>query len=166
MLCEKCGQHQATTHIQKTVAGVSEEHHLCASCAAQLGYSHFTFDIGDLWPSLFGGNKANITAAEKGKRCEGCGSSFADFLRTKRAGCSGCYTAFKEQLAPSLERMHGRVSHTGKTPRGASQKARAKEKLLTMKKEMAEAASQQDYERAALLRDEIKRMEEKVDENE
>ncbi|HCC34833.1 MAG TPA: hypothetical protein DEQ02_04070 [Ruminococcaceae bacterium] len=165
MLCEKCGKNQATTHIQKTVAGVSEEHHLCASCAAQLGYSHFTFDMGDLWPYLFGEEKPGA-AVEKETRCENCGMSFADFLKSKRVGCAVCYKAFEERLAPSLERIHGSVTHRGKLPRHAAWQSEKNKKLASLKKEMAGAVESQNYEQAALLRDEIKRLEERVTENE
>ncbi len=61
MRCEHCGRNEATFHYQRTVNGRTEEAHLCPRCAAELGYDtgFGDFDsfgsVFSLLPSMLGG---------------------------------------------------------------------------------------------------------------
>ena len=61
MRCEHCGRNEATFHYQRTVNGRTREAHLCARCAAELGYDtgFDSFDsfgsVFSLLPSMLGG---------------------------------------------------------------------------------------------------------------
>lgn len=58
MNCEHCGRNEATFHYQKSVNGHTEEAHLCAACAAALGYDtdFGGFDsVFSILPSMLGG---------------------------------------------------------------------------------------------------------------
>jgi hypothetical protein len=46
MLCQNCERNEATTHIKKVVNGETAETHLCADCAAHLGYGDFFSGFG------------------------------------------------------------------------------------------------------------------------
>ena len=37
MLCEICGENEATFHYSEVVNGNKTEHHLCSECAKELG---------------------------------------------------------------------------------------------------------------------------------
>ena len=62
MLCQNCGKREATTHIKRVVNGETSESHLCAECAASLGYadvfSGFGLSFGDLLGGFLGGRAA------------------------------------------------------------------------------------------------------------
>ena len=58
MKCEHCNRNDATFHYQRTVNGHTETAHLCADCAAELGYDagFGSFDsVFSLLPSMLGG---------------------------------------------------------------------------------------------------------------
>ena len=93
-------------------------------------------------------------------RCEGCGATFSDIVRTGKAGCAKCYETFYEQLLPSLQRIHGKTKHTGKVPQSASQQAKKNHHLAQLKEQLNQAVEAQDYEQAAKLRDEIQSLQE------
>ena len=40
MMCQRCGQRAATTHIKTVVNGQLSESHLCSVCAKEQGYGH------------------------------------------------------------------------------------------------------------------------------
>ncbi len=162
MLCQNCGKNEAVTHIKQIVNGEMNETHLCRECARHLGYddifSGFDFDFGGFFGSLLGDMMSPRLAAET-ERCEKCGCSFNDILRYGKAGCSQCYEKFYDRLIPSIRRIHGQASHTGKIGSGAVKREKtesAHEKIEKLRAEMNKAVSAEDFERAAQLRDEIK----------
>lgn len=165
MLCQNCGKNDAVTHIKQIINGEMDEAHLCRDCARHLGYddifSGFDFDFGGFFGSLLGDMISPRLIGET-ERCDKCGCSFNDILRSGKAGCSECYTKFYDKLIPSIKRIHGQASHTGKVGSGAVKREKtesAAEKIEQLRAEMNQAVSVQDFERAAILRDEIKALE-------
>jgi protein arginine kinase activator len=74
-------------------------------------------------------------------------------------GCADCYTAFRDELLPLLENIHGEVQHVGKLPRRAPQDSRRRQDLIRLRSEMKSAISEELYERAAEIRDQIQQLE-------
>lgn len=163
MLCQHCGKRPATTHVKRTVNGVTNEVHLCASCAQEQGISlmsgfgGFGMDLGDFWGSLFGEPAA--LSASTAARCPGCGATFEQIARAGKVGCPDCYTAFRERLTPSIERIHGKTRHAGKQPAAAGESAKKQSRLDELKRQLAESVEKQEYEKCAEFRDEIARLE-------
>lgn len=110
--------------------------------------------------------------------CPQCGMKFASFRQSGLLGCAECYAAFASQLSAPLERWHeGGTHHVGKTPRRVrstetpAQKAAVasvatlaaiemmRRRVETLRRQLAEAVEGEQYERAAKLRDEIRRIE-------
>ena len=161
MLCQNCKKNEATTHIKRIVNGETTQAHLCSDCAKSLGYdtmfSDFSFGFSDMLRSFF--NEPVLASLGSHElRCERCGSTFNDIVSSGKIGCADCYDTFYDKLLPSLERLHGKTSHEGKIPNG-SPVAKKKSELDTLKDELDKAVSEQNYERAAELRDRIKSLE-------
>lgn len=164
MLCQNCKVNEANTHIKRVVNGEATQKHLCSSCAQSLGYdnffSDFTFNLPSLFSSFF--DDRNLLLGEtKADRCEICGCSFEDIIKSGNVGCSNCYKKFYSKLQPSIQRIHGKVRHSGKVPVKAAEpivvkEKTAQEKISDLEKEMAKAIETQNFERAAAIRDEIK----------
>lgn len=116
--------------------------------------------------------------------CSTCGLAYNHFRHTGMLGCPDCYTCFAAQLGPLLERAHeGATHHLGKSPRRTapgksvpscvgsptnptSERAAAlfgsaeerSKRLLILRKQLADAVNAEQYERAAQLRDEMRRL--------
>ena len=58
-----------------------------------------------------------------------------------------------------LFRSHGEVQHVGKAPRRAPQDSRRRQDLIRLRSEMKSAISEELYERAAEIRDQIQQLE-------
>ncbi|MBQ9414682.1 MAG: UvrB/UvrC motif-containing protein [Clostridia bacterium] len=160
MMCERCGKRPATTYVKRTINGQTTEWHLCAECAAAEGvglFGGFGFGVGD----LFGGflTQPALRSAGDAVRCATCGKSFRDIAESGQVGCPDCYTTFYEQLRPSVQRIHGKTVHAGKTALTGTKESRIKEEIEKLKKELQEAIERQDYETCAVLRDKIKELE-------
>ena len=168
MLCQHCKQNEATTHIRRVVNGAAEEFHLCAACAkgaglsAQLASPEFGFQLSDLF-SGFLGSSLHGQPQPAPVRCELCGSSLDEIIRSSRVGCARCYETFAEQLRPTLQRIHGALKHTGKAPEtdpAETARRQREQEVARLRGEIAAAVQAEDYEQAAKLRDEIRKLEE------
>ncbi len=158
MLCQHCGVNTATTHIRRTVNGTTEEMMLCSDCAARLGYNQLSFFTGGLLGSLFAGEMASSPAADA-IRCPVCHISFEEIARSGKVGCAHCYTKFKERLTPTVEKLHGKADHVGKSPVSKEAPPPEKPLLQQLKDQLAEAIETQEFEKAAQLRDQIRELE-------
>ncbi|MBE6765431.1 MAG: hypothetical protein E7546_06090 [Ruminococcaceae bacterium] len=172
MKCSNCGNSNATTHIKQNINGQVSEAYLCPECAEKAGvggmFSGFgSFGFGGFSPfgSLLGSffdEGFSPRSIAPSKRCGICGSSFSEIAERGQVGCSQCYDTFSGELAPSIERIHGRTSHTGKQPGGCSSSDKTPDKtseLELLRKQMDEAVKKQEYEQAAVLRDKIRELE-------
>ena len=86
-----------------------------------------------------------------------------DIIYQLFVGICLCYSKFYSKLQPSLQRIHGKVKHSGKAPMKTAEPVVIKEKnpqdkIADLEKEMAKAVETQNFERAAAIRDEIKQL--------
>jgi protein arginine kinase activator len=170
MLCEKCGKKEATVYYSENINGKEKKFNLCADCAAEMEKSgelkvapHL---IGDSpFGSLFGGLmmpgmlSGSRKAAEQ-KKCPLCGASFRALAAEGMVGCPMCYTAFAEELEPSLARLHQGKSHIGRAPARLKHERDRKKEIASLEHSLKEAVKAEEYEKAAELRDKIRAMKE------
>lgn len=158
MMCENCGKNPATTHLKTVVNGVVHENHLCSYCAANAGYSNMGgLSLTNMLASMFGESVSKGKPISK--RCDCCGASFSDIAQSGRVGCSECYTTFRKELLPSLNRLHGKAIHIGNSPEVEKKEETSEEKIKKLKVKLAEAIKAEEFEEAAKLRDEIRALE-------
>lgn len=171
MKCQKCGKNPADTHIKRVINGEFEEYALCSNCAKELGYTNVFDGFGgfqDSFNSLLGSFFSNaLPARSQATRCEVCNTSYADITRTGMMGCGNCYTIFADQLMPTIRGIHGNITHCGKhsvfADREKTQpvkKVETKENVIeNLKAQLKVAIENQEFEKAAELRDKIREME-------
>ncbi len=95
-------------------------------------------------------------ARETALTCDACGLTYDEFLRTGKLGCTRCYQVFSEQLKPLLLRVHGRNQHAGRVPPGREKERELEQCLSGLRAQMDKAVNDENFEQAAVLRDEIK----------
>ena len=161
MLCEACKQSQATVHLTEIVNDQMTELHLCEGCANQKGAqveSHF--GLADLLSGLADFGKTQEPEEIPAKACPSCGMTYDDFRKVGRLGCAECYLTFKRSLGGLLKRIHGSPLHLGKSPVRLLKAAKgAKTELLDLKRKLERAIDEEEFEEAARLRDQIRRLE-------
>ena len=91
-------------------------------------------------------------------KCPRCGFTQADFKKAGRLGCPDCYKTFAEGLDGLLKSMHKGTRHVGKVPSSLRQSRDLEDRLKALQKKLAKAVEDENFEQAALLRDEIKQM--------
>ena len=147
-------------HLTEIVNDQMTELHLCEACANQKGAqveSHF--GLSDLLSGLAGFSKTEEPEEVSTKSCPTCGMTYEDFRKVGRLGCAECYTTFKRNLGSLLKRIHGSPIHLGKSPARLVKPAKAKTELAEIKRKLERAIENEEFEEAANLRDQIRRME-------
>ena len=90
------------------------------------------------------------------KACPKCKYTLTQFKKTGRMGCPVCYTTFKDVLESALKNMHKGTRHIGKAPAGIKERLDLSQKLEEFEESLREAIALENFEDAAILRDQIK----------
>jgi protein arginine kinase activator len=169
MMCDRCGQRQATIYLTKVVNGEKAELHLCKQCAEK-GDGEFFKDISliSILANLAGAQPRQAAEAAPQVVCSNCGFTLERFRKEGRLGCGQCYRQFAPDLMPVMRKIHGSLQHTGKRPEAAAepvlpQPRKKAGKLEDLKAQLKQAVKTEEYERAATLRDEIRALETAAD---
>ena len=153
MKCENCGKNEVTFVYQSNINGHVEEKHLCSECAEKLGYTQWInahsqrmmqnfFGRG----SLFGSSFFNdfFSPSLMGRMLEDpFDDFFADMPALSAAPARQQETKKEEDLVEKEEQS--RFSYL--------------RQLNALKVEMKKAVHQENFERAAELRDQIHKLE-------
>ena len=168
MLCQHCQKNEATTHIKTNINGNYAEYRLCSACAQELGYGNmfpdFTADFGGMLGSFL---SAALPARSGAARCPECGYTMNDIKKSGKVGCANCYDLFFSELMPTIRSIHGNTEHIGKRPvieytvnKEETPAADNKDqKIEQLRAELKKAIDDENFERAAQLRDEIRQQE-------
>ncbi len=172
MLCERCHQREATIHLSQTHQGQTVEQHLCESCAKEIGLETNLESVFDNFfgQSVFGSSIFNTTGgipafgqpAPRNLACPSCGLSFDEFRSSGLFGCSHCYEAFADRLDPVFRRVQGGTRHVGRKlleSADVQERQLRRSKIAELRKELTKAVKDEQYEKAAQLRDEIRVLE-------
>lgn len=160
MQCDNCGKRDAVIQLTQVENNEMKILHLCDSCASERGVEtaaqktnaplvDFLAQIGQ------GPEEPKVTGA-----CPSCGLSLAQLRQTGRLGCGVCYTHFHQHLGSLLRRLHGATRHVGKVvlpsePDEHDMNAR----MSSLRRSLERAVEAEDFEHAATLRDELRRLE-------
>ena len=161
MLCTICKEKPATVHLTQIVGDKMQKLDLCEDCAKTKGINDPTsFGLADLDLVLGLGASQQLEQAAGGVelKCPRCGFTQADFKKSGRLGCPECYMTFAEGLSGLLKTMHKSTRHVGKAPEALRATRENADRLKTLQIKLARAIKDENYEQAALLRDEIKQL--------
>ncbi len=163
MLCNICNKKKATVHLTEIVDEQMSEMHLCEDCAREKSVQmEQQFGLADLLAGLADFGK-HVKENDKSQIiCPNCGMNYDDFKKFGRLGCSECYSAFRQNLDILLKKIHGSNHHLGKTPVKLSLTIKKKmEDLQELRLQLQKSIQQENFEKAAELRDKIRAIEEK-----
>ena len=167
MKCEKCDK-PATFHISVLTGPEPKELHFCEEHARE--YLNQSAVQGELVGSLATVLAQGITkkvslnkVAEElqeleQQTCPICGISFYDFKSRGYLGCPHDYNFFNKQIDAFVLNFHGANEHTGKVLIRKADDTQDRMLLIKYRRDLDDAVQYEDYERAALLRDKIKKL--------
>lgn len=166
MLCSICQNKEATVHLTQIADEKMQKVDLCEACAKEKGVNDPAgFSLADMLLGLGASQELEESGGEGGGRqCPNCGFTQADFKKTGRLGCPDCYTTFAEGMEGLLKTMHKGVRHVGKSPAALRKSRDLNNKLKRLQRELDKSVAEENFEKAAVLRDEIKDLKHELEE--
>lgn len=158
MLCCVCKEKPATVHLTEIKGEKIQKVDLCDACAKAKGVNDANFALADLLLGLGASQEIDQSAGGTELKCTSCGFTQADFKKSGRLGCPDCYRTFAEGLEGLLKTMHKGTRHTGKVPETQRRSREGIDRLKALQKKLAKAVEEEDFELAAEVRDEIKKL--------
>lgn len=157
-------------HLTQVINGHKTEIHVCESCAKEKGYvseEEEPYSLHNLLSGLFHfdtsameKNSSNQTKLNKELTCSKCGLTYKEFTQVGKFGCASCYQTFGDNLNPIFRRVHsGNTTHEGKVPRRIGSDIYQRKKLTDLKRTLQQLITDEAFEEAAKVRDEIKSLE-------
>jgi protein arginine kinase activator len=169
MECQECHQRPASLHFTKIINGEKTEMHLCEQCAKEKGDvlpGPNSFSIHNLLSGLLNFDQSVNEAQQSSFNqpqtpyCSKCNMTYQQFAKIGRFGCSHCYKAFDHKLNPVLKKVHGgNTIHSGKIPKRGGYDLQRQKKILELRTLMKTYIGNEEFEKAAEIRDEIRRLE-------
>jgi len=172
MLCERCKKNEATYYYHENVNGAEKAYHLCRECKEDMekkgelgdidlsmGSMFDSFFANPMQSGLFGSLFAPVrTQIQSGEKKCSCGMTLRELSANGMVGCPECYETFARELAGTVRSIHGRNAHNGRVPAKFREKLSVKQKIEALEQERLEAVKNENYERAAEIRDELKKL--------
>ena len=163
MLCQKCHSSLATVRYAEVVDGKVMDLHLCQEClAAHQQRAAAGFELaGSVAPGRVSSAESGVLPSRSKARriCKACGTRLSSVLDTGKVGCVVCYSTFGDVTSPLLSDMHGYARHCGKIPKVDDARTLLRSNLQNRRAMMRSAIQMESYEEAAVLRDEIRKLE-------
>lgn len=187
MLCQKCNKNEANVKYTEIINGEKREMMLCEECSHELGIDNINFNMPIDFSSFFGGLLEDeeygtsefmpLFQPVKELKCNNCNMTYDDFINQGKFGCPDCYDVFESKIDSLLKRIHGNNEYLGRKPinRLSNKKDNANNdngtnkdknleikdvkvnKLEKLQQDLKKAISEERYEDAAKIRDEIKK---------
>jgi protein arginine kinase activator len=148
MLCGLCKQKNATVHLTQIAGDKMQKVDLCEECAKEKGVNDPAgFSLADMLLGLGASQEMEDAAGGADVVCPSCGFSQADFKKSGRLGCADCFDTFAEGLEALLKSMH----------KGLRRTQDLEKRLNQLQADLDKAVEAENFERAAVLRDDIKK---------
>ena len=166
MFCDRCKKNQASVRMQQFINGKKTEINICHECAygdEQLNLENF---FQGLMGSLLAHSMKDTQFVPLGKtdkahnepECQACEMTYKEFKEKGRLGCEQCYSTFRRQLAPIINSIQSGSEHKGKIPLRSGAKLNLERHIDKLSRDLRSLVEQEEYEKAAALRDEIRRL--------
>lgn len=175
MLCQNCGKNEANVKYTQIVNGIKKEMNLCEECADKMGVGNFNMKmplslsdfLGDFFTEYDDLALPAFVKKSTKEKCDNCGLTYDEFMKTGLLGCPECYDTFESRLEPVIKNIQGNIKHVGRGPEIYSRKnvvekenagegTNKKSEKEILEEELKKAIKEERYEDAAKLRDKIK----------
>jgi protein arginine kinase activator len=165
MNCEVCGKSEATVLYTHIAENEKKSVCMCATCVDALKARKRGAPAPEA-PQAPAQTKVEKELSEleqqsgHGLCCERCSTTYEDFRKRGRFGCSDCYDTFAPELERLLKRIHGSLEHCGKGLVARAAAGAPSADMDELRRALDQAVCAEAYEQAAELRDRIRDLEE------
>ena len=148
-MCDSCDTRTAQVTFQVAFGGKKIIRNYCPQCAAKLRRG----DAMGIQMAVI--NALPPEQVESTLACPKCGTTMDRVQKTGRMGCAACYRAFGSLTEELFKKLNGTERQLAENVMETPVLSEEQLRLRTLREELAQAVSVENYERAAMLRDEI-----------
>jgi protein arginine kinase activator len=150
MICQSCKKKKAVLHSYCISSNELVDVHYCEECGKKQSVE-VDVCLDDSLHNLLDGlleSRKHEVVIESAKACEFCGTTLKDIRKHNNLGCPNCYELFSEDIKSlrSISEREYRKTVTFKD---------ALPGIHMLRKELENAVRQEDFEKAAFIRDKI-----------
>lgn len=149
--CQHCNK-ECTIHLTQIMNGKVKKVDMCEGCPSAKNFQ----DVGDfgLLEDLV---KSSYESSQEtvNKECPSCGMTDVLFRKNMRFGCVECFEVFEEEVAQVVSQTQSGDEHVGKKAVHSLERLGVDEKIRRLEDELEQAIEKENYEKAALIRDQI-----------
>ncbi|GAB4373168.1 MAG: UvrB/UvrC motif-containing protein [Spirochaetales bacterium] len=149
--------------IRQMMGEEMKELRICESCAREQGILGSGKDLQDgigwLLQGLF---EAVTPKSSSGTVCPACGTRFRDIRANHQVGCGECYRIFAKELRSLLGTKQKDHIYPGRLPRRIETYKVILIDRADLKTRLEAAIESEDYETAAVLRDQLDRLDKEI----
>jgi len=160
MLCDLCKKNPAAIHIEKHNGENKTQLRVCLECAGVEGLTPENIN-GESLQKLING-VYSMQNKKTDSKCLTCDTDSETFERTGRVGCPDCYAYLSSSINLKSWQKTPHTKHIGKTPFNYEMNSDLIHKEVDHLKDLEDkliiCISEEDYEKAAILRDRIEEM--------
>lgn len=154
--CDLCDK-PAVYHDVRIVNNVPNTVHLCKEHAIEAGLDLAQNDFSVVL-------KIQDNVPTQVKSCPDCGMTIADYKEVTLLGCPQCYETFAGELDGVIKRVqNNKTEHLGRCPSQLGEKTEREVLIRNLLRELNDAVQSEAYERAAVLRDQLKSLHDEKD---
>ena len=153
--CDLC-ENLAVYHDVRIVNNIPNTVHLCKEHAIEAGLdlAHSDFSVV---------LKIQDKAPTQVKSCSDCGMTIADYKKGTLLGCPECYESFSNELHGVIKRVqNNKTEHIGRCPSLLGEASERELLIRNLKQQLNDAVQSEAYERAAVIRDQLKCLHEEI----
>lgn len=158
-LCDGCGGSTGRVRVYQSKGTDYLELWLCDACTDALGVEEaqpaFAPTVAEILGSFLGGSPS--------RSCPVCGTRFRNIRQTGSVGCSECYRVFRSRIQRLLDQSGLTEPHVGRYPVRLGSYKRLLLDREVLRERLSDALADEDYERAATIRDRMRALEEQPD---
>ena len=159
MVCDLCKNNPAAIHIEKHNGEKKTQLKVCCECAGIEGLTPENIN-GESLQKLING--VYSLQNQKAAKCLTCDTDSEAFERSGKVGCPDCYTYLSNVIDIQSWQKTPHCKHIGKTPFNYNMSAglieQSTENISELEQKLVICISEEDYEKAAILRDRIEEM--------
>ena len=152
MKCHLCKVNDANIQIQvhNHLLKMDQTVQLCQDCAEERGITPQNMNREQIEKVIQELQDAQTPAA----KCEKCGTTLLDLQRNNQLGCSECYEHLEEFIKKELLQIHKRTQHVLEPQ--TNPQAQKLYQISILEKELQFNIDNENYEKAAEIRDQLK----------
>jgi protein arginine kinase activator len=162
MKCDICNENEAVIFVHQVIMGKQAQVNLCEHCAHERGIHTHSSQEEMTLQTLINEIKAaaNLIQQQLDPRvCPVCGTSIFNIRRDHAVGCPECYHFFRSDIKDIMENSGILGHYSGSVPPRLAQFRSALNDKAHIREKMEECVASEDYEGAALYRDQLRQLE-------